>query len=140
MPITILLADKNKTVRKVLRILLDSDKDLEVIGEAGNGQSVVQMAQALSPDVVLMDVNFQDLSGMEATEQILAESPGQKVVILSLQKNQGFVDRALQAGAKGYLLKDCAFHELARAIHAVARGGTYLSADIQGNGPGSAER
>ncbi len=127
MSIRILLADDHKIVRDGLRALLKNQSGMEVIAEAGDGRSTVQMAQELLPNVVIMDIAMPDMNGIEATRRIIAEAPGTKVVALSMHSDRQFVIGMLKAGASGYLLKDCAFEELDNAIHAVIANRTYLS-------------
>lgn len=110
--------------------MLEQETDLEVIGEADDGRMAVRLARELSPQVVIMDVGMPDLNGIEATRQVLAESPGVKVIGLSMHCDRRFVMNMLKAGASGYLLKDSAFEELATAIRMVLGGKMYLSTEI----------
>jgi DNA-binding NarL/FixJ family response regulator len=128
----ILLADDHKITRQGLRSLLEKEKDMEIIAEADNGRTAVQLAAELAPDVIIMDVTMPDLNGVEATKQILAKSPDVKIIALSMHSDALFVTEMLKNGAAGYLLKDCAFEELTRAIRTVADGKTYLSPAISG--------
>ena len=130
MAIKIILADDHKIVRQGLRNMLEQETDLEVIGEADDGRMAVRLVQELSPQVVIMDVGMPDLNGIEATRQVLAESPGVKVIGLSMHCDRRFVMNMLKAGASGYLLKDSAFEELATAIRMVLGGKMYLSTEI----------
>ncbi len=132
MSIGVLLADDHRIIRQGLRSLLEKQPDMEVVAEAENGRTAVQLARRLSPDVVVMDIAMPDLNGIEATQQIIAEAPGVKIVALSMHSDKRFVARMLKAGASGYLLKDCAFEELARAIRTVAVNQIYLSPGIAG--------
>ena len=128
----ILLADDHKITRQGLRSLLEKQKDMEVVAEADNGRSAVRLAAELAPDIVIMDVTMPDLNGIEATKQILAKSPDIKIIALSMHSDALFVTEMLKSGAAGYLLKDCAFEELTRAIRTVADDKTYLSPAISG--------
>jgi len=128
--IKIILADDHKIVRQGLRTMLESEADIEVIGEADDGRMAVRLARELSPQVIIMDVGMPDLNGIEATRQVLAESPGIKVIGLSMHCDRRFVMNMLKAGASGYLLKDSAFEELAGAIRMVLGGKVYLSTEI----------
>jgi DNA-binding NarL/FixJ family response regulator len=110
--------------------MLESEADIEVIGEADDGRLAVRLARELSPQVIIMDVGMPDLNGIEATRQVLAESPGVKVIGLSMHCDRRFVMNMLKAGASGYLLKDSAFEELATAIRMVLGGKVYLSTEI----------
>lgn len=130
MSIRILLADDHKIVREGLRALLENQSGMEVIAEAGDGRTTVQMVQELLPDVVIIDIAMPDMNGIETTRQIIAKAPGVKVVGLSMHSDRRFVMEMLKAGAKGYLLKDCAFEELANAIRSVDANRTYLSPKI----------
>lgn len=132
MSIRVLLADDHKIVREGLRSLLEKQHGIEVIAEAENGRTAVRLARKLSPDVVVMDIAMPDLNGIGATFQIIAESPGVKVIALSMHSDRRFVARMFKAGASGYLLKDCAFEELDRAINAVVANQIYLSPGIAG--------
>ncbi|MCJ7777086.1 MAG: response regulator transcription factor [Sedimentisphaerales bacterium] len=132
MSIKILLADDHKITRQGLRSLLEKEPDMEVVAEAEEGRTTVRLAREHLPDVVVMDVTMPDLNGMEATRQIRAELPNVKVIALSMHSDNLFVSEMLKSGASGYLLKDCAFEELARAIHVVVDGKTYLSPAISG--------
>ena len=130
MGIKILLADYNQIVRQGLHTLLAMEPDMEVVAEAENGQVAVRLVQELTPQVVIMDLSMPDLHGIEATRQILAASPGVKVIALSVYSDRRFVVNILKAGASGYLLKDCAFEELARAIRVVLGQKTYISPGV----------
>ena len=132
MSVKILLADDHKITRQGLRSLLEKEPDMEVVAEAEEGRTAVRLVRELLPDVVVMDVSMPDLNGMEATRQIVAEHPNVKVIALSIHSDNLFVSEMLKSGASGYLLKDCAFEELARAIHVVVDGKTYLSPAVSG--------
>jgi DNA-binding NarL/FixJ family response regulator len=105
---------------------------MEVVGEADNGRMTVKLARELSPDVVVMDITMPDLNGIEACRQILSELSDVKVVALSMHSDEQFVVQMLDAGASGYLLKDCALDELRLAIRAVVANQNYLSPGITG--------
>jgi two-component system response regulator NreC len=126
----ILIADDHQIVRQGLRFLLEKESDLKVVAEAENGRTTVRLARELTPGVIIMDVAMPDLNGIEATRQILAESPSIKVIALSMYADRRFVVNMLKAGASGYLLKDCAFEELIRAIRVVLAHKTYLSPGV----------
>ncbi len=128
----IVLADDHKILRDGLRSLLEQQPDMQVIAEADNGRATVKLAQDLKPDVVVMDIGMPDLNGIDATKQIVSKARGVKVVALSMHSDKRFVQGMLSAGASGYLLKDSAFDELARAIQAVVANQTYLSPEIAG--------
>ena|SRR2546423_1819771 len=130
MGMRILLADDHQIVREGLRGLLQQEGDMEVIGEAADGRAAVQMTHDMSPDVVVMDVGMPGLNGIEATRQIMNKEPDAKVVALSMHADRRFMGEMLKAGAKGYLLKDGAFEELANAIRSVVADKVYLSPRI----------
>lgn len=130
MSIKILLADDHKIMRHGLRSLLEKEPGIEVVAEADNGQMAVRLTRKELPDVVIMDIAMQNLNGIEATRQIASDTPGVKVLALSIHSDTQFVVEMLQAGASGYLLKDCEFEELIRAINTVVSNKTYLSPEI----------
>ena len=130
MSIRVLLSDDHRIVREGLRTLLDKEPNIEVVGEAEDGRSTIELVRKLRPQVVVMDITMPDLNGMDATRKIIEELPSVKVLALSMHTDQRFVERMLNAGAKGYLPKDCAFEELARAIRTVVSNETYLSPGI----------
>jgi two-component system, NarL family, response regulator NreC len=128
--ITIILVDDHKILRQGLRTLLVREPDMEVVAEADDGREAVSLARELSPQVMIMDVGMPDLNGIEATRQVLQESPDTKVIALSMHSDRRFVTNMLKAGASGYLLKESAFEELATAIRMVMARKTYLSQEI----------
>ena len=130
MSISILIVDDHAIVRQGLRGLLEKEPDMEVTGEAGNGLEAVKLAQELNPDVIIMDVNMPCMNGIEATRRILAANRDIGVLALSLETDRRFIVEVIEAGAKGYVLKDAFFAELAIAIRAVAIGETYLGPKI----------
>ncbi|KPK64997.1 MAG: LuxR family transcriptional regulator [Planctomycetes bacterium SM23_32] len=128
----VILADDHGIVRAGLRSLIEDLPDAEVLAEAENGRTAVELARTLRPDVVVMDIAMSDLNGIEATRQIMEEAPGVKVIGLSMHSDRRFVEGMLGAGASGYLLKDAAFEDLADAIRTVMAGRVYLCAEIAG--------
>jgi two-component system response regulator NreC len=132
MSIRVLLADDHKIVRQGLHALLEKQPDIEVVAESENGRNAVRLAAEMAPDVVIMDISMPDLNGVEAAKQILDKSPDIKIVALSIHSDALFVTEMLKSGAAGYLLKDCAFEELVRAIRTVLDNKTYLSPSISG--------
>ncbi len=126
----ILLADDHQIVRQGLKSLIQQNEGFEVIAEASDGRAAVQLAADLEPDVIVMDVGMPGLNGIEATRQIAAKEPDAKVVALSMHSDRRFMGEMLKAGAKGYLLKDAAFEELATAIRSVIADKIYLSPRI----------
>ena len=130
MRIKILLADDHKIVRDGLRAMIAGHPDMEVVAEAENGRTAVRLVKQLSPDVVIMDISMPDLNGIEATRHIIADAPRVKIIALSMHSDGHYVKELFKAGASGYLLKECAFEELANAIHTVAADQIYLSPRI----------
>ncbi len=130
MTLRILIADDHEIVRDGLCALIDKQKTMTVVGQAINGREAVQMVRHKKPDVVIMDLSMPELNGIDATKEITAETPGCKVIILSMHSEKNFIIGALQAGASGYLLKECAFQELIQALDAVSSGQTYLSPQV----------
>lgn len=128
----VLLVDDHPLFRKGLRLLLEEEKDLQVVGEAGDGQTAIDLVRKLIPDVVVMDITMPNLNGIEATRHIISESPNTKVMALSIHSGKRFVEDMLRAGAAGYLLKESAPEELVNGIRAVVRGEVCLSAAIAG--------
>jgi len=128
--IRILLADDHAVVRQGFRMILSAHPDLEIVGEAGNGREAVELAAALRPDVVVMDVAMPELNGIEAARRLTAENPHTRVVALSMHKDSVYVREILRAGARGYLLKDSVADDLVAAVRAVAAGEGYLSPGV----------
>jgi len=126
----LLLVDDHKIIREGLRLLLESQPDMKVVGEAGDGQGAIRLARELSPDVVLMEISLPDMSGIEATRKIVAQAPAVKVLALSVHSGRQFVLDLLRAGGTGYVVKNCSFKELARAIRTVVGNEIYLSPQI----------
>ena len=129
-PITVLLADDNKVVRKEYKRLLEMESDLSVIGEAKNGREAVALAKKLRPALVLMDVAMPLLNGLQATCQILRAVPATKVLMLSAHSDEAYVVEAINSGAKGYLIKQTSADTVCEAIRKVHGGETYFSASI----------
>ncbi len=128
--ITVFLADDHAVVRDGLGFLLEAQIDIKVIGDAANGRDAVEQVAQLCPDVVLVDIAMPDLNGIEATRQICETCPSAQVVILSMHSTNEYIFRALQAGARGYLLKESAGIEVVNAVRAVYAGHRYLSPKI----------
>lgn len=126
----ILLADDHQIVRDGLKSLIEKQPAMRVVGEASNGRDVVRLAGELQPDVIILDIGMPELNGIDATRQIKGQYPLIKILALSMQSDSRFVAQMLSVGASGYLLKDCAFEELSRAIRTVIEGQTYLSPGI----------
>ncbi|MFK0247475.1 response regulator [Amycolatopsis azurea] len=130
--ITIMLVDDHPVVREGLRGMLEAEPDLSVIGEAGSGDEAVALSRVKQPDVILMDLRMPGLDGVGATRKILADRPGQRVVVLTTYETDADILRAVEAGASGYLLKDASRTELAGAIRAASRGETVLAPSVAG--------
>lgn len=127
-----MVADDHKIMRDGLRTLIEKEPGMEVVGDAEDGREALKRVRELKPDVVIMDVTMPNLNGIEATRQIAANLPEVKVIALSMHNDRLFVERMLLAGASGYLTKDCALEELARAIRTVTDDKTYLSPNVAG--------
>lgn len=128
--IRILLADDHTVVRKGLRLLLESQSGFHVVAEAANGREAVALAEEHHPNVVVMDMAMPLLNGSEAARQITAKQPEIAVVVLSMHSDEAYVLKALKAGAKAYLLKDSADHDLIQAVKAVSEGKSFFSGAI----------
>ena len=124
--IKVLIADDHTIFRSGLNLLLSSEPDLEVVGEANDGEAAVEMASRLSPTVVLMDIGMPGLNGLEATHKIRAEQPDVNVLVLTMHRSDEYFFQMLEAGAAGYILKAAETEELINAVRAVARGDVYL--------------
>ncbi len=129
---TIILADDHKIVRDGLKGLLEKEIDLRVVATAADGREAVELVQRHKPDLVVMDIGMPNLNGIEATRQIRQDQPGTKVIALSMHSQAQFVGHMLEAGARGYLLKDCAYEELVKAVRTVLANRVYLSKGITG--------
>jgi DNA-binding NarL/FixJ family response regulator len=129
--IRILLADDHTVMRSGLRLLLERQPNLTVVGEAADGREAVMLAAAEEPDVVVMDIAMPHLNGVEAARQIVAHNPQIAVAILSMHSDESYVIRSLKAGARAYLLKDSAETDLIEAIHAIRLGKSYFSPAVR---------
>lgn len=130
MTITVFLVDDHAVVRDGLRLLLEAQDNIKVIGDAANGREAVQQVEQLHPDVVVMDIAMPELNGIEATRQIREACPSAQVIVLSMHATTEHIFRALQAGARGYLLKESAGVEVINAVRTVHAGHRYLSQKI----------
>ena len=130
MPIKILIVDDHAVVRAGLRMLLESDSELVIVGEAVNGEEATRLSKELSPDVILMDVSMPEVDGVTATRRIKTAAPNQAVLALTIHEGADYFFQMLQAGASGYVPKRAAPEELLRAIHVVAEGNVFLDPSI----------
>ena len=128
--IRILIADDHGIVRTGLKLLLDRIPDIQVAGEAADGREAVRLAAELQPDIVIMDIAMPLLNGLQAAERIIRETPRTGVVFLSMHADESYIVKALDAGARGYLLKDNADEDFERAIRSVAAGKPFFSPAI----------
>lgn len=128
--IKVFLADDHTVIRDGLRFMLEAQGDITVVGDAADGRQAVNQVQKLKPDVVLMDIAMPELNGIEATQQIRQTCPRTQVIILSVYSSAEHIFRAMQAGARGYLLKESAGKEVVSAVRAVHVGRRYLSRKI----------
>ncbi|HUA85154.1 MAG TPA: response regulator transcription factor [Bryobacteraceae bacterium] len=123
----ILLADDHVLVRQGFKMILSAQPDLHIVGEAGNGREVLELAEKLQPDLVIMDVTMPELNGIEATRRLSDVAPRARVLALSMHKDAVYVREILRAGARGYLLKDSADADLIAAVRSIAKGEAWLS-------------
>ena len=128
----IVLADDHETVREGIKLLVNSQTDMEVVGEAGNGEIAVEKVLELAPDVIVMDITMPELNGLKATKKIKRVSPKTKILTLTRHTDDGYLQQLIQAGANGYVLKQSAPSELINAIRAVCAGNSYLDQTITG--------
>ena len=130
MPIKILIADDHQLFREGLMTLLSSALNIEIVAQAENGKQTIEKAKKLSPDIILMDIGMPIINGIEATGILQIEAPKIKVIALTMHSEKHFIKGMLEAGAYGYLFKNCAYDELIDAINTVFAGKKYLSDDI----------
>ena len=128
--LTVIIADDHQLFRDGMRALIDTQPDMECVGEASSGEEAVRLAAELQPDVALMDVRMPGMSGVEATRQIVAESPQMRVLVVTMFEDDALVFAAMRAGARGYLLKGARHEDMARAIRAVGAGEAIFSPTI----------
>ncbi len=128
--VRVLLADDHTLVRQGFRRLLEDDPRITVVGEASTGLAAIEQSAKLKPDVVVMDLLMPEVGGLEATAEIIKANPDAKVLILSMYSNPAYVRKAIEVGAKGYILKDAIQLDLTHAVVAIAEGGAYMSPSI----------
>ncbi len=129
--IRVLLVDDHETVREGLRLLLDSQSDMEVVAEAADGRAAVEFNERLRPQVVVMDLSMPEMNGLQATQAIKRSHPGTAIVALTRHDDAAFVDELKKAGASAYVLKQSASRELLDAVRVAAVGGSYLDAQLR---------
>ncbi len=137
--ITVVLVDDHKIVRQGLKLLLEDEKDIRVIGEAASGQDGIALVEKLRPDILISDLMLNGMNGLEVTREVRKRSPGTKTIILTMYNDSGYLKRALREGALGYILKGGGVEDLIQAVRAVLAGERYLSPgleDIIKNGSG----
>lgn len=137
--ITVLLADDHALVRRGFRRLLEDDPEIRVVGEAGNGVEAIAAAAKLRPRVVVMDLAMPELDGLQATQEILRRRPETAVLVLSMYGEESYIRNALQAGARGYLLKNAIEMDLTAAVKAVAAGRCYISPGLTAPAAGESD-
>ena len=130
-PISVLLADDHSLVRRGFRRILEDDEGMEVVGEASNGLEAIRMSHELKPKVVVMELSMPELDGVQATREIVKHLPETQVLVLSMHADDNYVRNALDAGAKGYLLKSAIDVDLVGAIRAVAEGNRYIGSGLK---------
>jgi len=130
MSVTVFLAEDHRMVREGFRLLIETQSDIKVVGEAGNGRETVRQVIKLAPDVVLMDIEMPELNGIEATRQICEACLSTKVIILSMYSTSQHISRAFKAGARGYILKESAGEDVIKAIRTVNSGKIFLCNEI----------
>ncbi len=129
--IRVLLVDDHTILRQGLKMLLNAQPDMEVVGEASDGHQAIAEANRLLPDVILMDITMPEMNGIEATRQVRRQRPDMRVLVLTMHENEEYLFQVLRAGAAGYILKEAADTELITAIRAVQSGRFYLSPSAQ---------
>jgi len=129
-PVRIVLADDHTVMRNGLRLLLERQPDLQVVGEAADGRQAVALAESANADIVIMDIGMPNLNGIEAARQIVNPNPRTAIAILSMHSDESYVIRALKAGARAYLLKDSAEADLLAAVRALTEGKSFFSPAI----------
>lgn len=134
MPLRILLADDHEIVRRGLRAVLEAESDWQVMDEAANGIEAVEMADRYNPDVILMDISMPELNGLEATRRIRRAHPGVEVLFLTMHESEQMIREGMEAGARGFLLKSDAGHELVPAVRTVSRHKAFFSPTIRAMG------
>lgn len=130
--IRILIAEDHKTVREGLKMIVEAEKNMKVVGEAGDGRTAVNLARQLQPDVLVMDISMPELNGLQATAELKKIAPAIKILMLTRHSDKAYIQKLMQAGISGYVLKQSEPDEFLRAIRVVAGGGNYLDPAITG--------
>ena len=131
-PIRVLLVDDHALVRQGFRRILDDEPDISVVSEASGGADAIELDRTLAPDVVVMDLAMPEINGLHAAIEIIRHRPGARILMLSMHSDEQYVRNALEAGVKGYILKNASETELTRAVRAIAAGGEFLSPELSG--------
>ncbi len=127
MKIRILLADDHPMIRAGFKSMLDKNERFEIVGEAGNGKELIALAGQLNPDIILVDISMPVMSGLDSLEELSSQTPGARIIILTMHEEREYILQALKSGAAGYLIKNIERFELERAIITVYEGGKYFS-------------
>jgi two-component system response regulator DegU len=130
--IRIVIVDDHQLFREGVKRILEMEKDFQVVGEGADGDEAFRLAEDHKPDVVLMDINMPNVSGVSAAEHVISVSPGTRVIMLSIHDDEGYVYRTLRSGASGYLLKEMGTNDLVEAVRVVASGGAYIHPKVTG--------
>lgn len=128
--ITIVLVDDHKLVRQGLKLLLEDEPDIKVVGEAANGPDGIELVETLKPDILITDLVLDGMNGIEVTKEIRTQIPGIKIIVLTMYNDAGYVRHALKEGARGYILKGAGIEDLVQAVRTVMAGGSYLSPSV----------
>lgn len=133
----IMLAEDHQTVREGIKLLINSQPDMEVIGEADNGNAVITKARKMSPDIIILDISMPEMNGLKTTKKLKHSFPAVKILTLTRHTDDAYIQQMIEAGSDGYILKQSAPTELIRAIHSVAEGNNYLDPAITNKVMGS---
>lgn len=128
----IVIVDDHQLFREGVKRILEMEEDFKVVGEGADGGEAVKLAEEYKPDVLLMDINMPNINGVSAAENVIAASPGTRVIMLSIHDDEGYVYRTLRSGASGYLLKEMGTSDLVEAVRVVASGGAYIHPKVTG--------
>jgi two-component system, NarL family, response regulator NreC len=128
----VVIAEDHETVRRGLRMIVDAEEDMQVVGEAGNGREAIELARELNPDVVMMDISMPELNGLKAAAKLKRVAPDIKILTLTRHTDEAYLQELFQAGVSGYVLKQSSPSELIRAIRTIAKGDNYLDPAVAG--------